>query len=166
MSAHVSRDVDDYQYQRQAPEDLFMVDDDFSAIVKTIVDLQSGDTVASSNSQLQSGSQAVLNGLLRGNHLKALYIATLRRSKACVDALIDDAVDYDPYSSVLLRYYALLLLSLSSTYQIYVPCTTYVLEQQRVKTTYLFWIFVNSPQFFVSGFFLPFDLFPICVTPS
>ena len=47
------------EYRRLAPQGRFKEDDDFSAILKTIVELEGYDHVASSESQLQSSGHAL-----------------------------------------------------------------------------------------------------------
>ena len=47
------------EYRRLAPQGRFKENDDFSAILKTIVELEDYDHVASSESQLQSSGHAL-----------------------------------------------------------------------------------------------------------
>ena len=55
MSAQVLHYVG--EYQRRVPQGLFKENDDFSAIIKTIADLESGNIANSREAQLQSSSQ-------------------------------------------------------------------------------------------------------------
>lgn len=55
MSAQVLRYVG--EYQRRVPQGLLKENDDFSAIIKTIADLESGDGANSRGAQLQSSSR-------------------------------------------------------------------------------------------------------------
>ena len=98
-------------YRRRVPEGVFFKEDgDFSAILKSIVDLESGKNVNSSETQLQSGCQILLSGFevvqepsRRRTSQSALYSdfveeelkRLLMRSKARVDASSEDCNDYD-----------------------------------------------------------------------
>ena len=44
-------------YRRQVPQGVFKENDSFPAIIKTIVDIESGDTAAPRETQLQGNSQ-------------------------------------------------------------------------------------------------------------
>ena len=55
MSAQVLHFIG--EYRRRVPQGLFKENDDFSAILKTIVDLDSGNVANSREAQLQSSSQ-------------------------------------------------------------------------------------------------------------
>ena len=107
MSAQVLHYVG--EYRRRVPQGLFK-ENDFSAILKSIVDLESGKNVNSSETQLQSGCQILLSGFevvqepsRRRTSQSALYSdfveeelkRLLMRSKARVDASSEDCNDYD-----------------------------------------------------------------------
>ena len=59
MSVQVLRYVG--EYQRRVPQGIFKENDDFSAIIKTITDLESGDGANSRPVRLQRSSQGPLN---------------------------------------------------------------------------------------------------------
>merc|ERR1711871_1368616 len=55
MSAQILHYVE--LYRRRVPQGVFKENDSFPAIIKTIVDIESGDSVAPRETQLQGGSQ-------------------------------------------------------------------------------------------------------------
>ena len=59
MSAQVLHFIG--EYRRRVPQGLFKENDDFSAILKTIVDLESGNKANSREAHLRSSSQALLD---------------------------------------------------------------------------------------------------------
>ena len=92
------------------PKGLFKKNDDFSVISKTIVDLESGKSINSSQTQLQSSSQASSNkcdvaqesprtrtsqSVLYSDFVKEELERLLARSKARVAVASDDFSDYD-----------------------------------------------------------------------
>jgi len=92
------------------PQGLFKESDDFSAILKTIVDLESGNSVSSSEAQLQSSSQALLNecdvvlqsprrrtsqSAPYSDFVREEFKCLLVRRKARADAASESGCDYD-----------------------------------------------------------------------
>ena len=56
---------------------MFKENDSFPAIIKNIVDIESGDAAAPRETQLQGSSQDPCSSRLGDEHLKAFYIASL-----------------------------------------------------------------------------------------
>ena len=96
-------------YRRRVPQGAFKENDSFPAIIKTIVDMESGDSVAPRETQLQGGSQdpyarpedtqptrrRTSQGVLYSDFVKEELQRLLVRSKARADAAFENGCHDD-----------------------------------------------------------------------
>jgi hypothetical protein len=115
ISHHASPEMSDQVlhyvelYRRQVPQGAFKENDSFPAIIKTIVDIESGDTAATRETQLQGNSQdlcaqpesllptrrSTSQGALYSDFIKGELQRLLARSKARADAAFENGYHDD-----------------------------------------------------------------------